>query len=257
MPVASNKNALVLDMHLHVVPGGSNVQLLEFLAARVRSYHQTGALVGAVLYSRGGFDGWAALAGDMEVCGRLASRKHSVMQVLVDDVPLWLFRGQQVNTAERVEVLCILPQGDIPDGLPFEETLARCEQLKAIPVLPWSPGKWLGTRREVVREAILGRRVRFVGDVPIRFWGKWLPLPFSAGVRVLGGSDPLTFTGEEAVAGSLLTSIESDSPLQVDEPDSVLRTLMIDPTTSFRICGAHGEPVTSTLRWIRSIRCKR
>jgi hypothetical protein len=115
-----------------------------------------------------------------------------------------LVAGRQIVTRERLEVLALGKDLEIPDGLPLSEILKRVRESGALPVLPWGFGKWWGRRGAVVAETLEQDGELFLGDNA----GRHGPEPAlfrrarKLGVRILPGSDPLPFARHAGFAGS-------------------------------------------------------
>jgi hypothetical protein len=116
--------------------------------------------------------------------------------------------GRQVRTREGLEVLGLATAEEFPDGLAFEDALARVRWSGAVPVLPWGFGKWWFYRGGLL-EALLrrpGPKWIFLGDNGgrPRLGGTphLLREARRRGIPVLPGSDPLPLAGQEARAGS-------------------------------------------------------
>lgn len=120
---------------------------------------------------------------------------------------LILVGGRQIAAQERIEVLALGRDVDVPDGLPLDETLRRVRDSGALPVLPWGFGKWSGRRGALVAatlarpggELYLGdnsNRLRLAG-VP-----RLLREARERGLIVLPGTDPLPFPSHARRAGS-------------------------------------------------------
>ena len=127
---------------------------------------------------------------------------------------VFLVAGRQFVTSERIEVLCLISDLIMEDGLPIETVIERILEARGVPVLPWSPGKWTGERGEIVRKMFekYGPAKLFVGDTsmrPTRYSGgnvfRWAS---EAGFVRLPGSDPLPLTGEEKQAGGFSAHVE-------------------------------------------------
>lgn len=117
----------------------------------------------------------------------------------------YLIQGYQIITAEKLEVLALGMTDVIADGLSLSETVEKILKNNAIPVLPWSPGKWLGKRGDVLREFLSSTKKEsiFLGDIkgrPTTLVGGYFGLPknniFSLGFNNVSGSDPLPLDGE-------------------------------------------------------------
>jgi hypothetical protein len=121
---------------------------------------------------------------------------------------LLVVAGRQVRTREGLEVLGLATAEEFPDGLPFEDALARVRWSGAVPVLPWGFGKWWFYRGGLI-EALLRRpepKWIFLGDNGGRPGMGGTPRLLREarrrGIPVLPGSDPLPLAGHEARAGS-------------------------------------------------------
>ncbi len=132
--------------------------------------------------------------------------KKTVRKTLLK-VLLYLFAGRQVITSERLEVLALTTDVDIPDGLPIEEVIERINREGAIAVLSWAPGKWFAQRGKKVARLLSDYSAQdlVLGDTTLRPWCWIEPLLMKKGVQsgftVLAGSDPLPFAGEEEMMG--------------------------------------------------------
>lgn len=121
---------------------------------------------------------------------------------------LSIIAGRQIVTAEGLEVLALATDQQFPDGEPIESTLERAAAAKAIVVLPWGFGKWLGRRRRSLRKVIESSKsgCLFLGDNSGRL--RYLPVPSEfriasvRGIRLLPGTDPLPLPSESDRVGS-------------------------------------------------------
>ena len=146
-----------------------------------------------------------------------------------------LLPGRQIVTRERLEVLALATTDQIPDGLPAAEAIERSLECGAVPVLAWAPGKWFFQRGRIVRELItrFPPEALLIGDTSLRP-GIW-PEPIlmrtarKRGFRVVAGSDPLPFQGEEAVMGSYASCLEGD--FDPSDPLASARGLLLTPGT--------------------------
>lgn len=129
---------------------------------------------------------------------------------------LFLLAGRQVVTAERLEVLALGRDLDIPDGLPLSETLARVREGDAIPVLPWGFGKWWGLRGTIVQNCLDSHSPEWLvfADTCLRPAGFPTPAILRTarlrGFSILYGTDPLPRPGEELLTGRWATCWEAD-----------------------------------------------
>lgn len=125
-----------------------------------------------------------------------------------DHTVLYIFPGCQIVTQERLEVLALGTAAKFNDGLTLFDTIHAVIDDGSIPVLPWSPGKWTFSRAKKIYEAIttFSPDKLMLADNALRPYGWKEPsLIFKGkkhGFKVLAGSDPLPFAGEEQRIGS-------------------------------------------------------
>lgn len=116
---------------------------------------------------------------------------------------LCLVAGRQVVTREKLEILGLGMEELVPDGLPAEEVIEKVIAAGGLPVLAFSPGKWLFKREKIVLKLIerYGNAL-IIGDSALRPLGWGRPaIMRRAGAKILSGSDPLPLPGDEKYAG--------------------------------------------------------
>lgn len=101
--------------------------------------------------------------------------------------------GYQIVTSEKIEILNLASSTVIKDGLKAKEVLLKVD---GVPVIPWSPGKWLGERGKIIKS--------LANDVYAgRILYKHFLADFKPFKRILPGSDPLPRKGEERLVGRI------------------------------------------------------
>ncbi|MBI2437407.1 MAG: hypothetical protein HYV36_01140 [Lentisphaerae bacterium] len=119
-----------------------------------------------------------------------------------------LVAGRQIATRERLEVLGLAMSAKIPDGLPAGEVIRRVVASGGIPVLAFSPGKWLFGRGRLARNLIESAQGGglCLGDTTLRplFWPapRLMRQARALSLPIIPGSDPLPFAGEERYLGT-------------------------------------------------------
>lgn len=142
----------------------------------------------------------------------------------------YLVAGRQIVTAERLEVLALTVDLDLPDGRPLTETLTAIRDAGGLPVLSWSPGKWSGPRGQLVRDTLAtsGAPAVWLGDTSMRPQGTAEPALIrdarAKGLRVLHGTDALPFAGEESRLGTWASRLRG--PWDAATPVTSLRALL-------------------------------
>ncbi len=172
---------------------------------------------------------------------------------------LLVVQGVQYVTSERIEVLGLGVERAFPDGAPAAECISRIVELGGLACLPWSPGKWLGSRGKVVRTILntCPARGLFVGDISIRSQfgppSSLLRYARKRGVPVLFGTDPLPPKSDEDLVGSFGTQIALQRSHQ-----EVMRSwgdLKGEILSAVKISrwGARNSPLRATRRFISSV----
>lgn len=248
------ETAALVDAHVHVHPLFPLETFLEGAlenfraAAELLGLTATGCLLLAEMEGRH----WFREAQDAVGAWTLArtGEEGSLIARRSTGESLVVVAGRQIATRERLEVLALGRDADIPDGLPLDETLRRVRESGALPVLPWGFGKWSGRRGALVAAALAepGGEL-YLGDNSNRLQLAGLPRLLreagERGVLVLPGTDPLPFPSHAGRAGSFGFVLEGAlDPLRPAE-DLLLRvrTLREQPRTYGR-----GETLPRFLR---------
>jgi len=161
--------------------------------------------------------------------------------------PLYLSPGRQIVTEERLEILCLTCEADIPDGLPAERVVNRIREVGGVPVLTWAVGKWLFRRAGVVRALLeqFGPSELLLGDSAMRpvFWPTPGPMRVGQrrGYRIVAGTDPLLGDAEERVMGSYGSVF--DCEFDATHATESLRSALVDETVSIRTVGARSGAI--------------
>lgn len=121
---------------------------------------------------------------------------------------IYLIDGRQFISMERLEILAPVYNGEQLEGKEVEQIVSAVRDAGGVAILPWSPGKWSGSRGEII--ARLLERFKpselLLGDISMRPRGAPQPKLFQMaqerGFRIVAGSDPLPLAGEEGMVGS-------------------------------------------------------
>jgi len=159
---------------------------------------------------------------------------------------IYLIAGQQLVTAENLEVLALCALPELPDGLDLQATVRRVRQAGGLPLLPWGVGKWLGRRGRIISEFLAGVRNEplFVGDNGGRP-AFWLSVPqfrqaTAGGIRILRGSDPLRCGFRRRGPGSFGNLI--DGPLDPTRPGHSLAQALTATASRIQPFGSLESP---------------
>ena len=165
---------------------------------------------------------------------------------------LLLMAGRQVVTAENLEVLALICDRTFSDGLPLEETIQAIQKQKALVVLPWGFGKWLGNRGRLISSLIENASLAplFLGDNSGRpiFWPRphYFQRIEQQGRQILPGTDPLPIASEASRPGSFGLAIAGT--LDSETPGQSLRERLLHPQAEWEAYGQLETP----LKFIRN-----
>ncbi len=144
-----------------------------------------------------------------------------------------IIAGRQVVTSERLEVLMLLSDALISDGLSLRETVYAISQAGGVPVIPWGFGKWSGKRGETL-DAFLADDVQipfFLGDNGGRPGILSEPRQFQCmkkrGLSVLPGSDTLPLPHDLHRVGSSGVQLPGDFS-DAEKPSEHMRRLLVE-----------------------------
>ena len=173
---------------------------------------------------------------------------------------LHVFAGRQVVAAERIEVLSIACLTAFEDGLPAADVIERIVAAGGVPVLPWAPGKWMFGRGALVGALIdqFASAGLVLSDTSLRPWllrePKLLQAGRKRGLKILAGSDPLPFAGEERVMGCY--ACRMPGVYDPKQPVTALRRLLRDPAHAAEPRGRRCGVVHVVCRLARNARAR-
>ena len=245
---------IVADTHIHLYPCYETARALRDLVVRLAGY-DSGSQSAAFLTERNDCSAFCELRdgdGDPGDGIQVTVLDAGTLRIVVgDSAPLLLFAGRQIATSDRVEILALAQAEVLPDGRPAMETVESVLSTGGVPVLAWSPGKWLFSRSRIVRELLagFGPDQLLIGDTTLRppFWGEPRPMRKARddGYQVVCGSDPLPFAGEELLMGRYASRM--DGAFDESMPTESIRRLLMTPGT---VQGAVGHR-SGLFSWVR------
>jgi len=145
-----------------------------------------------------------------------------------------LLPGQQVITGENIEILSLNCEQRVVEGKSAPQTVEDILSAGGIPVVAWAPGKWFFARGNVVlslMDSFSPNQLAF-GDTTLRPIGWTTPTIIKRarerGFKVLFGSDPLPFAGEEKRPGTYLTRFEVPGLTESSDPSVIMGSALED-----------------------------
>ena len=170
-----------------------------------------------------------------------------------------LLPGRQVVAKERIEILALATTAKIPDGMLAIDTVTMILDNGGVPVVAWAPGKWFGARGEVVKNLLdsFDPTKLLIGDSSMRptIWAE----PFimrdarKRGFRIIAGSDPLPFAGEEKIAGTYCSVF--DAQFDIAYPLESARNVLWNANDIYTV-GHRGGPIKTLLRMYKNAKAK-
>jgi hypothetical protein len=252
---------LLADTHLHLYSCYDLDCAFSGLIDRLVA-HTPQAVFAAFLTERAGYNFYKQLQTGEKILRDFVIAKASnnlVLRRKKDARCLTVLPGRQIIAAENIEVLALCTDALFADGIPAAELIRSIREQNGVPVLPWSPGKWFFQRGKVVQYLLHSFTPQdfLLGDVSLRPVGWPLPLLMRKaqrlGYKIISGSDPLPFSGEEKQFGRYASKIVSAE--QKIAPDDVLRALLFGKADAISI-GQRASPLElfQRLRYNRHVR---
>lgn len=256
----------IADTHVHLYEGFDLPELLISARDNLRALAPSGASPRLLLCltERAGCDHFHALArgiGAMHDQVRSAGLRivptgegRSLRIRLADGDEVTVIAGRQIATRERLELLVLATEVELPDGRSLAESVVSAQSVDGAVVLNWSPGKWMFGKYPRVEQAV--RRLRpgqdFLGDVAMRPYGwsepQLIRLGRAQGVQLLAGSDPLPLPGEERLVGTYGIA----GRMEVNETPAASFLAAIRGTAAFEIVGRRSSPLSTIRRFLQN-----
>lgn len=212
-------NSLKIDPHAHLYDSYDAQPWCEAALGNLGS----GGIV--VVVDRAGQDSCARLAKEVPAFATWSELPASMGGVVswANGQTIIVVRGVQYVASERIEVLGLGVGRQCDDGERAETLLKVIKTAGGVACLPWSPGKWLGKRGDVV-QGLLERSSPHdfvVGDIALRStvgpYSLLLARAKRRGYSVVCGSDPLPRSQDQSLVGSFGMSIIGTAPAAASE----------------------------------------
>jgi hypothetical protein len=168
---------------------------------------------------------------------------------------LFIIAGNQLVTAEGLEVLALIMNGKFEDGIPIVQLIKTIKIHNGLPVIPWGFGKWIGRRGKVLKTLIENAKNSdfFLGDNGGRpnFMRSpsFFRLSNKKGIRILSGTDPLPLKNDNGRAGSFGFVLEN--PLSDNQPAKDLKNYILNLRSNFGYYGFLERPYPFIYNQIR------
>ncbi len=171
-----------------------------------------------------------------------------------------LVAGRQLVTEERLEVLALATDADLPRTSDLQAAIEAVRGVGGVPVLSWAPGKWSFQRGEMVASVIEASSpgVLLIGDSSLRSRASEPSLMVRArqrGLKVVAGSDPLPIHGEERILGSY--GIAWHGEVEMGRSVDSLRRMLLNPDIPVALVGKRSSSLGVVSRLARHTMAKK
>ena len=169
---------------------------------------------------------------------------------------LYIFAGRQLVSSDNLEVCALTTTFSQPDKKRTTlDTIKAVQDAGGLAAINWAPGKWFGERGKIVEHLfeILHPTELFISDTTMRptIWPtpRLMAAAHKRGFRVLSGSDPLPFRGEEKLIGSYAFEISDE--FNAAEPAASVRAILNEAQNQIRVYGRRSGPLTFMRRQMK------
>ena len=181
-----------------------------------------------------------------------ASPTHNAEACLIKEngtqgAAITVFAGRQIISSDNLEVCALVTTFDQSDKkLDTINLIKAVREAGGLAALNWAPGKWFGERGAVVKKVLdtFAPDELFISDTTMRptVWRtpKLMAFAKQQGFRVLSGSDPLPFAGEEDKISSYASLTSGEYEKQ--KPAESLKAILNDTSTKLIACGHRSGP---------------
>ncbi|NOY58957.1 MAG: hypothetical protein GXO75_08500 [Calditrichaeota bacterium] len=191
----------------------------------------------------------------------LEAESFLVRDAKTDAPLLYILAGRQLIAKENLEICALASTVTVADKeLRAKDLILKVLENNGVPAVNWAPGKWFGDRGKVVRSLLdeFTPENLLISDTTMRptVWPtpKIMADAMKRGYKVIAGSDPLPFAGEEKYLASYVSTISGD--FDADRPANTVRKLLLDQSTPVIRCGKRSGPFAFIKRQIRIMREK-
>jgi len=247
---------VVCDAHLHIYPCYDLARAFHFLDRNLSGLAPKAARV-AFLAERNDCRFFDRLReGDLAVEGWNIDAHGDFLVLDRDGEKILLIAGRQIVTREKLELSAMGFAGEIPDGMPIDETVRAIVDGGALPAVNWAPGKWFLRRGRVLRDLLERTEPRDLvacdSSLRPRGWGEPVLMRVAAkkGFTVVAGSDPLPLEGEERNMGRY--GFVCDFDLDPAAPTASLLGHLRDGGGRIERAGRRGGPLETAVRLARN-----
>lgn len=158
-----------------------------------------------------------------------------------------IISGRQIITKGGIELLALCTTKYFKENEDLQKTIIDLIAANAVPVIPWGVGKWVGGKKNIIRDLInFNRNINFfLGDNSgrIQFWPE--PYLFKLGKScnrfILPGTDALPIQSEVSKTGSY--GFYVITKINISKPSESLRKILSEINKSPSTFGKLENPI--------------
>ncbi|MBC8183641.1 hypothetical protein H8E88_21320 [candidate division KSB1 bacterium] len=248
------QTTLLIDGHIHLYPVFDLIQAIKkgrknlLSNAKKKNINLTNAVPVLLLVERSDTNFFDELANSPEKYNQgeikfVKAKDNLTIKVEKNsETILYIFAGRQLVTSENLEALSLISDYNVSDKEKnMDEIIPLIKNAGGITALNWAPGKWFGNRGKIINEQIEKQSPEniYIGETTMRptVWlkPKLIKKAEQKGFRVMAGSDPLPFKGEENEIGSFGFTVEGE--FDPKNPAQSMRNIFSDPTKKLTLIG--------------------
>ncbi|HOT97568.1 MAG TPA: hypothetical protein PLG50_06210 [bacterium] len=260
-----SRKTLIIDAHVHIYPNADlGLAVARSLANMDAANPETETAKIWLLTERTDCSAFSMLQSSVRIgmYHILPTRDPEALRVqLGERIVLYILAGRQVITAEGHEFGLLNTLLNLPDReLDAAACIETAREAGALLSINWAPGKWSGRRKKALIPLLTAppEPHLFIGDSAMRpvFWSEpgLMRRAGQQGWRILAGSDPLPFKGEEYSFGRYGSMITGE--LDPDRPADSLRRLLLSRETALLTWGSRRGTWEFTRRQLALMRMK-
>lgn len=219
------QETLIIDGHVHVYPQFDLKSMIaaalrNFMISQRRSDNRDETVKVWLLTERSDcsfFENAPATVEDY-----ILESSHEAEALIVRDAAtheplLYILAGRQIVTRERLEICALATLFSVGDGeFSTSEAVRAVNDTGGIAAVNWAPGKWFGARGRAVAELFreFSPQQLLISDTTMRptVWPtpRLMAAAAQSGYRMICGSDPLPFPGEEQMVARYASLAQGD-----------------------------------------------
>jgi hypothetical protein len=245
------QKTLIIDAHVHIYPNFDLVQALRHSLKNSAAFGYDNAINIWMLTERSDCTFFNQID-SISINGfQFEQTSETVVTVRnnANEKVLHIFAGRQIVSSDNLEVCALATTFTQPDKkLNTMDTIQAVRNSGGVAAINWAPGKWFGGRGQIVQHVFqtIQPSDLFISDTTMRpsVWTtpKMMAAAQKQGFRVLRGSDPLPFHGEEKYISSYATIVSGD--FDSGNPDASLRAVLTDPSIELSVRGRRSGLLT-------------